>query len=171
MPVDVSKVFRKPEECSLCENSTKIYKVGNISTQDFENMYMITAQPVVITDGTKGWSAVEHFQFSFFKQLYQNVSSEENKISCQFFPYKTEFKTLKHALNMSNARSRLEEGEKPWYIGWSNCNDEAGKILRQYYDRPYFLPETSENMALNWIFMGGPGHGAHMHVSNKLIHN
>lgn len=165
MPVDSSKIFRKPEKCTLCENLTKISKVTNISTQDFENLYMTTAQPVVIADGTRGWTAVENFHFNFFKQLYQNASSERIKTSCQFFPYKTEFKTLKDALNMSTARSRLEEGEKPWYIGWSNCNDEAGKILRQHYERPYFLPETSENMALNWIFMGGPGYGAHMHVS------
>lgn len=164
MPVDASKLFRKPEECSFCENLT-IDKVKNISVKDFENIYMIPSKPVVITDGTRGWTATEKFNFDFFKELYKNTSNLKTKTSCQFFPYKTEFKTLKEALNMSKERSRLEEGQKSWYIGWSNCNDEAGRILRQYYNRPYFLPETSENMALSWIFMGGPGYGAHMHVS------
>ncbi|KAF6199989.1 hypothetical protein GE061_006288 [Apolygus lucorum] len=39
-------------------------------------------------------------------------------------------------------------------------------ILRQHYDRPYFLPENSENKNTDWIFMGTPGYGAHMHVDN-----
>lgn len=102
------------------------------------------------------------FSFEFFRNLYRGYSV----FSCQFFPYKTEFKTLEEALNMSEARARFKEGEKPWYIGWSNCNDEVGKVLSSYYKRPYFLPDTSENLSLNWIFMGGPGFGAHMHVDN-----
>lgn len=124
--------------------------------------YLTPARPVVVTDGTRDWAAVEAFSFDFFKELYANRSV----LSCQFFPYKTEFRSLQEALNMSAARARLDEGEKPWYIGWSNCNDDVEMILSRYYHRPYFLPNTSENMALNWIFMGGPGFGAHMHVDN-----
>lgn len=58
----------------------------------------------------------------------------------------------------------IEKGTDPWYFGWSNCNNEVAKILRQHYGRPYFLPKTSENAATDWIFMGGQGLGAHMHV-------
>lgn len=60
-------------------------------------------------------------------------------------------------------------GIEPWYFGWSNCNQEVAKILRQHYDRPYFLPELSENKAIDWIFMGGRGLGAHMHVDNVKL--
>lgn len=69
---------------------------------------------------------------------------------------------------MSDRRARLEAGTAPWYVGWSNCNDRAGQWLRQHYTRPYFLSEMSENIALTWIFMGGPGNGAHMHVDNVV---
>lgn len=65
---------------------------------------------------------------------------------------------------MTFARANLMPGEEPWYVGWSNCNDNAGKLLRQFYSLPYFLGNNSENIALSWIFMGGPGRGAHMHV-------
>lgn len=65
---------------------------------------------------------------------------------------------------MNEVFCRLEPGTEPWYVGWSNCNDYAGEQLRMHYNRPYFLPKNSENIALAWIFMGGPGHGAHMHV-------
>lgn len=61
-------------------------------------------------------------------------------------------------------------GTKPWYIGWSNCQDSAALEMRSLYSRPYFLPKTSgEPTATDWIFMGGPGKGAHLHVSENLI--
>lgn len=51
------------------------------------------------------------------------------------------------------------------YIGWSNCHDAVAKVLRKYYSKPYFLPKSAENNAVDWIFMGGPGDGAQMHVN------
>lgn len=166
MPFESSKVFRRPEDCSMCINVTQVDKVSDISPEDFDKLYAATARPVVITDGTKGWEAVDLFSFDFFKELYRSVTRyDEDRPECQFFPYKTEFHSLTEAFNMSVERSRFEVGTDRWYIGWSNCNDEAGKILRKYYREPYFLPNTSENIALNWIFMGGPGSGAHMHAS------
>lgn len=162
MPVDASKIFRKPDDCDYCEGMVRVDKIKNITPSNMEISYLTPARPVVITDGAKDWLAINTFSFKFFRDLYQGYS----KFSCQFFPYKTEFRSLQEALNMSESRASLEQGEEPWYIGWSNCNDEVGKVLSSYYKRPYFLPNTSENMALNWIFMGGAGFGAHMHVDN-----
>ena len=47
----------------------------------------------------------------------------------------------------------------------SNCHPEIAKELRKHYQRPYFLPEDSESSNIDWIFMGGPGPGAFIHVS------
>lgn len=58
--------------------------------------------------------------------------------------------------------------EKPWYFGWSNCNPETAEEFRRHYGRPYFLPETSENNAVDWFFIGTAGLGAHMHVSLNI---
>lgn len=41
---------------------------------------------------------------------------------------------------------------------------QAAEKLRQHYGRPYFLPQYSESSKVDWIFMGSPGYGAHMHV-------
>ncbi|KAB0800940.1 hypothetical protein PPYR_05294 [Photinus pyralis] len=169
MPFESSKIFREPENCGICLNTFEVPKVENISKQNFEQLYVNTGKPVVVTDGTKNWLAMQTFSFNFFKQLYQSVDQHiSTQSECQFFPYKTEFTSLAEALNMSVERSRLEPETLPWYIGWSNCNDKAGNILREYYNRPYFLPDNSESIALSWIFMGGPGFGAHMHVDNVL---
>lgn len=47
----------------------------------------------------------------------------------------------------------------------SNCDDKIGAILREHYQRPYFLPPNSESEKTDWIFMGSHGYGAPMHVS------
>lgn len=60
-------------------------------------------------------------------------------------------------------------GTQPWYFGWSNCHPAVAEQLRQHYGRPYFLPETSENDDIDWMFMGGVGQGAHMHVDNVRL--
>lgn len=71
------------------------------------------------------------------------------------------------ALNMSPERAKMKTGEKPWYIGWSNCFKKGGDILMNFYAKPYFLSNTSESINLSWIFMGTPGRGAPLHVSKK----
>lgn len=87
-------------------------------------------------------------------------------LACQFFPYKTEFENLLQAFNMSDERAAYKEGEKPWYFGWSNCHDGIQTELRRHYERPYFLPSDSETSSIDWIFMGGRGRGAPMHLDS-----
>lgn len=70
---------------------------------------------------------------------------------------------------MPENRAKYETNTEPWYFGWSVCDYEVAHELRKHYDRPYFLPETSENNAVDWIFIGGFGLGAHLHVDNVRL--
>lgn len=47
----------------------------------------------------------------------------------------------------------------------SNCDSRIANVLRKYYSRPYFLPADSLLTKTDWLFMGSPGYGAHLHVS------
>ena len=38
----------------------------------------------------------------------------------------------------------MKDGYKPWYVGWANCDEKAGDILRQHYETPFFLPRGSK---------------------------
>ncbi|CAH1954349.1 unnamed protein product [Acanthoscelides obtectus] len=167
MPSVASKAFREPESCEFCEHTKEVDKVTNISPNEFLEFYSKPFRPVVVADGATNWSALQTFSFNFFKELHQKVQLDKSEVkNCQFFPYKTDFKYLSEVFNMSESRANLEPGEKPWYVGWSNCNENSGKVLQQYYSKPYFLGNNSEDIALSWIFMGGPGFGAQMHVDN-----
>ncbi|XP_049954702.1 uncharacterized protein LOC126470740 [Schistocerca serialis cubense] len=161
-PDIMTKVFRPPENCSMCVGVHHVEKVDNISPAVFEEKYAYTGKPVVVTDAMENWTAPEVFDFEFFKSIYD----ERNVRGCQFFPYETEFKRLEEVFDMSEDRAKMRDGTKPWYVGWSNCDDRIARILREHYTRPYFLPPTAENKNTDWIFIGSPGYGAHMHVDN-----
>lgn len=104
------------------------------------------------------------FDYWYFEQIYDEFERRGSEFNCQFFPYKSGFSQIFHAFDMPERRINQEAGTDPWYFGWSNCNNEIAQTLRQHYSKPYFLPVTSENNAIDWIFMGVPGMGAHLHV-------
>ncbi|CAF1471903.1 unnamed protein product [Rotaria magnacalcarata] len=163
--------FRPPTSCGICRNVDHIERISNISREEFEEKYAYTNHPVIITDAMKDWLATEKFNFKFFKRLYRTNSSALRAVEehCQFFPYKNkhEFETLGDVFDMDVERAyMIDDDYQPWYVGWSNCDYSTAYLLRQYYSRPYFLPEQSESSKLDWIFMGTPGLGAHMHIDN-----
>ncbi|XP_071440254.1 bifunctional arginine demethylase and lysyl-hydroxylase JMJD6-like [Hetaerina americana] len=167
MPDQLVKALRPPEDCSMCRGLTQVDKVVNISPAAFEERYAYTGRPVVVGDAMENWTARHEFSFQFFKELYEGSSEYwSHQINCQFFPYDTEFRALLEVFNMSEDRARMRYGTKPWYIGWSNCDETAARALRRHYTRPYFLPTTAESKRTDWLFMGSPGYGAHMHVDN-----
>ncbi|KAL0268798.1 UNVERIFIED_CONTAM: hypothetical protein PYX00_010613 [Menopon gallinae] len=166
MPDTLTKVFRPPVQCSMCQGITHVEKVANLTPDLFEDRYAYSGRPVVITDGMVNWTAREVFSFDFFKGIYETRMEQWSTYGCQFFPYNTEFNHLREVFNMSRERATMVDGTEPWYVGWSNCDEEVNVILRRHYGRPYFLPTTAETKKLDWIFMGSTGYGAPMHVDN-----
>ncbi|CAG2053195.1 unnamed protein product [Timema podura] len=81
--------------------------------------YAYTGRPVVVMDAMGNWTAQHIFSYQFFKGLYeQKLEQWSLKLGCQFFPYDTEFTQLREVFNMSEDRSLMLDGTKPWYIGW-----------------------------------------------------
>ena len=117
-PEIILDMFRPPVNCSLCRDVHRVDRVSGLSKEEFVRKYAYTSRPVVITDGTKDWTASQHFSFNYFKSIYGPESpvllSEDEK--CQFFPYQTNFKSLQEVFNMSEKDANMEG--TPWYIGW-----------------------------------------------------
>jgi hypothetical protein len=151
-------IFRPPTSCDICHHIDHIERISNITREEFEEKYAYTNHPVIITDAMNNWLALEKFDFQFFKRLYRTNSSALRAVEqhCQFFPYrnKHEFETLEDVFDMDLERAyMINDDYEPWYVGWSNCDYSTAYLLRQYYSRPYFLPEQSESSKLDWIFM------------------
>ncbi|XP_055551082.1 uncharacterized protein LOC129733321 [Wyeomyia smithii] len=169
MPNQLQKALRPPESCNFCQDVRNVPRIANVDPDEFEQKYAYSGGPVIVTDATANWTATEFFDYWFFKDIYQTYGKRKGAARCQFFPYQTEFRNIFEALNLSEARVSYAPGQKPWYFGWSNCDPQILKILRRHYGRPYFLPKASENNAVDWVFMGGTGLGAHMHVDNVRL--
>ncbi|XP_054280434.1 bifunctional arginine demethylase and lysyl-hydroxylase JMJD6-B [Macrosteles quadrilineatus] len=163
IPDRMASWLRPTEDCSICKGLSQVDSVADISPEEFEERYAYSGRPVVIRDGTNAWPGRQVMSFKFFQKLY---NGSIDQIACQFFPYESGFNSLREVLSMDEARAQLKDGTKPWYIGWSNCDNQVAHILKEQYSRPYFLPETSENKKVDWIFMGSPGYGAKMHVDS-----
>ena len=61
---------------------------------------------------------------------------------------------------------KLQGDYKPWYVGWTICDENVADIFKQNYEIPFFLPEDLNSDQLEWIFMGTPGFGATLHRDN-----
>ncbi|XP_023223354.1 uncharacterized protein LOC111624676 [Centruroides sculpturatus] len=166
MPPFIQNVFMPPVDCSHCENLTHVPRISDVSPILFEKMYAYSGTPVIVTDATENWTAMEVFSYDFFKDVYKKDSPALSnfKVDCQFFPYNTQFKNLSQVFHMPYEKAVLFEGREPWYVGWGNCDPNVANLLRKHYTRPYFIPEHSETSKMDWIFMGTPGYGANLHI-------
>ena len=114
----VSMEMTRPlANCSMCQELESVPRIDNISKKEFIEIYAYSGRPIVVTDAISNWSALELFNFSYFKKLYEETKeSYQINEDCQFFPYRTDFKSLKDAFNMTVNRSLLQEDS--WYFGW-----------------------------------------------------
>jgi len=155
-------VVRPLADCNRCSNVTEVPIVDHLSQEFFMKHHAYTGVPVLAKGYARNWSALDVFSYDYFKSVYANLSSDD--LECQFFPYKTNFVLMEQVWQMSQKRAELKKDQ--WYVGWSNCVPSVMKIFRQYYERPVFLPPNSESSHTDWIFMGGHGFGAGIHVDN-----
>ncbi|XP_049866815.1 uncharacterized protein LOC126367362 [Pectinophora gossypiella] len=164
LPSSSKSLFRPPEDCSMCVGVDEVVRLSNITAKEFEENYAYKSVPVIVTDATVGWKAIEEFNFKFFADFYNGGKMGQQTNDCFYFAYKSGLNSLSEVFSMDEKRANLT-GD-PWYVGWSTCYDEETRRLRSYYSRPYFLPRTAESDMVDWVFMGGPGQGAHMHVDS-----
>ncbi|XP_066917836.1 uncharacterized protein [Clytia hemisphaerica] len=159
------EMARPPVDCSVCNGISEVPIAYNMTKEYFIKHHAYSGVPVLIKGGVKHWSALETFDYKYFKQVYDDDALREfDDKPCQFFAYKTNFRTLEDVFSMSKKRAALKKDQ--WYVGWSNCVDKVQTLLRKHYERPEFLPDDSESSSLDWIFMGGSGTGAMMHIDS-----
>ncbi|XP_053945882.1 bifunctional arginine demethylase and lysyl-hydroxylase JMJD6-A [Anastrepha ludens] len=169
LPRALRYALRPPEDCAFCENIESAVRLRGVTSEEFASKYAYTGGPVIVEDATTNWTAPTKFDYWYFRDIYMNAKRKQKILDCQFLPYKTGFRDIFKALDMPKERVELQPGNKPWYFGWSNCNPETAEELRRHYGRPYFLPPTSENNAVDWFFIGTAGLGAHMHIDNVRL--
>ena len=114
----VLEAARPIADCKMCEGITEVPKLSGLTVETFVDKFAFSSKPLVVKDATVNWTAMHEFSYEYFRKLYSesetalNVTDEE----CQFFPYKTEFYSLREVFNISKERAEFKA--EPWYIGW-----------------------------------------------------
>lgn len=116
------ELARPAVTCDVCRSLESVPTVdGDTFTKEqFLQNYAYNGIPLLVKGGARNWTALNTFSFPYLKDLFENTDGalEAVEHDCQFFPYKTDFLNMAEVFNMSEARSRLEPGEKQWYVGW-----------------------------------------------------
>lgn len=101
MPDKLSHAFRKPENCDFCRTVTQIDRVSDLSSELFEEKYAYTGTPVIVTDATGNWTAIDVFSFNYLKSVQQNVYYGNEESKCQFFPVRVHpCSLINHGVNI-----------------------------------------------------------------------
>lgn len=163
--------------CAACAMVRQIdvwdVSVRELHYETFERIYSRSGRPLVVRNATRDWQAAQVWSFEFFSDLYRRLDSPVltgNGKGCQFFSWDfSEFSNLGQVFAMAPDRASMAKDYSPWYVGWSNCDEEAEEELGKYFSSPsFFHPETRLG-ARTWFFLGTPGWGAPSHLDQVLL--
>ena len=116
----VMEMTRPVTNCDICRNVNQFVILENPSKAEFAK-YAYTGQPILVRGATDHWSAIETFNFNFFRKIYSETPNAYESVEeeCQFFPFKTDFSRLSEVFEMPEERVGMSGTDsKPWYIGW-----------------------------------------------------
>ena len=167
---DEEDFCRPPVDCSICRNVDEILLIDSrdFTEELFAEKYASGATPIVVRN--LSLTADEKiFTIEFFKRLYDAESPVMNGSApgCEFFSWDFgEFENMRDVFKMDEERAELEVTYDPWYVGWTNCDKKAMKILTdKYLTFPDFLPSNAKNNGSRiWFFLGTEGFGAPFHI-------
>ena len=106
------------EDCGFCANLTEVPRLSNVQVSDFVFNYHSKNIPIVVTDATQKWPAMDIISYEYLKGLYDDNPNalEYDSDNGQFFKYSSDLNGLHDLFNLSEERTTLSG--KRWYIGW-----------------------------------------------------
>lgn len=114
------EVTRPIADCKICKNVENFIVLQNVTKEEFA-VYAYLGQPLLVHGGCLNWTALDVFDFDFFKSLYSSTTGafESVEDECQFFPFRTKFLSLHEVFHMQEERAKMTSNTaETWYIGW-----------------------------------------------------
>ncbi|CAD5120910.1 DgyrCDS9463 [Dimorphilus gyrociliatus] len=138
------------EDCELCENIKLIPRLSNISSALVAENFLKQDRPLIVTDAVDNtWPAVSLYNINFLRQIFEKEEELKSAPPCMYasnvrmkrgnLPKLLELASNNHITN--------------WYAHWENCDKQAAKKLRTFYQRPYFMPSMVEGGETNWLLI------------------
>lgn len=76
VPTQLQGAFRPVQDCDFCVGHSQIARVANIAPEDFERLYAYNARPVIVTDATSNWTALEVWQMCNGIDIQMDINSQ-----------------------------------------------------------------------------------------------
>lgn len=80
----MEKLFEDYLEQRVVDQFPEIERVSEISVNEFQRKYVEGSKPVVITNGTTDWKAMEQWNHNFFKKIAGMLQSSNRYITLRF---------------------------------------------------------------------------------------
>ncbi|CAF1248020.1 unnamed protein product [Rotaria sp. Silwood1] len=144
-------------ECNKCVNTTEIIKQSNITFFNFTKSIYLNHLPVIIDDATDSWPAMKELTLKKLFQLFiEDPVLAENDL-CYF---ETNIRNYNQAEGADRLFNDYINGKRRSFIGqWNNCKRETLKVIRSYYNKPYFLPPSvTQTLMGNWFLVSAGFH-------------
>lgn len=134
------------EFCQYCTNmvkygNNKVDRLNNTKGAEIMKHYIQNSQPVVVTDTTKDWGSKKRIAMDVIANLYQTDKFLSTVMGSCNYSTNVGFNETFYDFITAYVDGKLP---KLWHANWQNCENKAGKIFRQFYTRPYFIPDMAQ---------------------------
>lgn len=141
----------KKEDCLTCESLKNVERISEVSFHDLLDGYLSRDTPVIIVDAMNFWPVMNTDQFYFenITQAYLQNEKLMDTVPCVLI---SNIRTGSNDLLAFLKRIQSPSTDK-WFVHWQNCDINAVKALRKFYQRPYFLSTSVAPAHFNWVLM------------------
>eukprot|EP00062_Callorhinchus_milii_P024069 gi/632983585/ref/XP_007908720.1/ PREDICTED: uncharacterized protein LOC103189948 [Callorhinchus milii] len=149
----------QPVDCvRACQAYQVVERLQNADAVDVLQNYLRQNRPLVIVDGMTGWAARSDFSVESLTQLYSEHLVLQSSTVCSYWASENSPEHSPASFLQHVHRQTLTQ----WTLQWKNCNKAAAKVIRTFYQRPYFLPPMVELAESNWLLMASRAEGSGM---------
>lgn len=134
---------------NVCQKYPTVESVQKVDPKVVLQKYLRQNLPLVITDGAEEWVALRDFTVPFLTRLFSGHPVLQNTIVCSYWDSQDSLEKSPSVFLEKIHHQRLAH----WAVQWKNCNKVAAKVIRGFYQRPYFLPAVVELAESNWLLM------------------
>ncbi|XP_067910951.1 uncharacterized protein [Heterodontus francisci] len=134
---------------TICQRYPTVESLRRVDPKVVLQNYLRQNMPLIIMDGAEEWVAQREFNVRFLTQLYSGHPVLQNTKVCSYWDSHHSLENSPGAFLEKINRKGLAQ----WAIQWKNCNKAAAKVIRAFYQRPYFLPPVVELAESNWLLM------------------
>ncbi|XP_054280611.1 uncharacterized protein LOC128998487 [Macrosteles quadrilineatus] len=139
------------DDCVSCEVLDHVDRLNKVSYNLVLDSYLNRDAPFIVTDAMDSWPVMrtDEFYFDNITQLYLRDEKLIETVPCILT---TNLRTGSSDLLAFLKRIHSPSVDK-WFVHWQNCDINAVKALRKFYQRPYFLSNSVSPAHFNWVLM------------------